>query len=396
MATREEIQKMINEEILKLEKEKIMKEGGKMENKMFKSKVKLDKVDNFTKYVMAVAAGRGDIDKAIKWAKNNELEEVEKALTVSADNGTGRFLVPDEWASEIIELLRPEVTVRKLGAQTMTLVGGKMHIPAMVGGATAEYLGESADIGVTEPKFGEKILIGKKLAALVPVSNDLLRKASYNVLNIVRNDLINAIAIREDKAFLYDKGNETPQITIKGLKALATASRNVLSSLGSLGKDLAQAEDKLKSAHIRFVRPGIIMSPRTETFLKYYYEELTGTYPLSFTGTYPYLEEMKNGTIFGYPYAVSFDIPTNLKIGTENNGTELFFVDFNEVIIGDSDEMYIDVSTEASYIDKVSGNLISAFSKDQTLIRVITENDMILRHDDAVVVISPLNWDVQA
>ena len=54
--------------------------------------------------------------------------------------------------------------------------------------------------------------------------------------------------------------------------------------------------------------------------------------------------------------------------------------------------MYIDVSTEASY--KVSENLISAFSKDQTLIRVITENDMILRHNDAVVVISPLNWDV--
>jgi len=58
MATREEIQKMINEEILKLEKEKITKEGGKMENKMFKSKMKLDKVDNFTKYVMAVAAGK--------------------------------------------------------------------------------------------------------------------------------------------------------------------------------------------------------------------------------------------------------------------------------------------------------------------------------------------------
>ena len=384
MATREEIQKMINEEILKLEKEKITKEGGKMENKMFKSKMKLDKVDNFTKYVMAVAAGKGDIDKALNWAKKNEFEEIEKALIISAESGTGHFLVPDEWASEIIELLRPEVTVRKLGAQTMTLVGGKMHIPAMVGGATAEYLGESADIGVTEPEFGEKILIGKKLAALVPVSNDLLRKASYNVLNIVRNDLINAIAIREDKAFLYDVGNETPQITIKGLKALATASSNVLSSLGSLGKDLAQAEDKLKAAHIRFVRPGIIMSPRTETFLKYYYEVLTGTYP--------YLEEMKNGTIFGYPYAVSFDIRTNLTIDTKNNGTELFFVDFNEVIIGDSDEMYIDVSTEASY--KVSENLISAFSKDQTLIRVITENDMILRHDDAVVVISPLNWDV--
>ena len=381
MLTKNDIQKMINEEILKLEKEKITKEGGKMENKMFKSKMKLDKVDNFTKYVMAVAAGRGDIDKAIKWAKNNELEEIEKALTVSADSGTGHFLVPDEWASEIIEFLRPNVTVRKLGAQTVPLVGGTLHIPAMIGGGSAEYLGESEDISITKPEFSEKTLIAKKLAAIVPISNDLLRKASYNVMTIVRNDLINAIAVREDKAFLYDTGVTT---TIKGLKQLATNANRVFASDGSIAADIAKAEKALKDAHIRFVRPGIIMSSRTENYLKYYYESLSGTYP--------YLEEMKNGTIFGYPYAVSYEIPTNLPIGTVNNGTELFFVDFNEVIIGDGEQIYVDISTEAAYND--GANVISAFSKDQTLIRVITENDMILRHDKAVVLISPLNWDV--
>ena len=389
MATRDDIQRMINEEISKIEKEKIKKEGGKMENKMMtKPKAKLDKVDNFTKYVMAIAAGRGDIDKALKWAKNNEFEEIEKALTVSAENGTGHFLVPDEWASEIIELLRPQVAVRRLGAQAIPLVGGTLHIPAMVNGGEAHYIGESQDIPTSQPAFAEKTLVAKKLAALTVISNDLLRKASYNVLNIVRNDLVNAIAIREDKAFLYDTGTGTVP-TIKGLRH-AVLPANVLSSAGSIGADIAQAEEKLKSAHIRFVRPGIIMSPRTENYLKYYYEDMTGTYP--------YLEEMRNGTIFGYPYAVSFDIPTNLDMTSGEpdmggTGTEMFFVDFNEVIIGDSDQMYIDVSTEAAYPDGQNG-VVSAFSKDQTLIRVITENDMILRHDDAAVVISPLNWDI--
>lgn len=377
-----DIQKMINEEILKLEKEKIMKEGGKMENKMFTKKVNSKATDNFTQYVMAIAAGRGDIDKAIKWAKNNELEEVEKALTVSADSGTGHFLVPDEWASEIIEFLRPAVTVRKLGAQTVPLVGGTLHIPAMIGGGSAEYLGESEDISITKPEFSEKTLIAKKLAAIVPISNDLLRKASYNVMTIVRNDLINAIAVREDKAFLYDTG--APATIIKGLKQLATDANRVFASDGSIAADIAKAEKALKDAHIRFVRPGIIMSSRTENYLKYYYESLSGTYP--------YLEEMKNGTIFGYPYAVSYEIPTNLTIGTETNGTELFFVDFNEVIIGDGEQIYVDISTEAAYKD--GANVISAFSKDQTLIRVITENDLILRYDDAIAVISPLNWDI--
>lgn len=382
MLTKNDIQKMINEEILKLEKEKIMKEGGRMEKKMFTKKVNSKATDNFTQYVMAIAAGRGDIDKAIKWAKNNELEEVEKALTVSADNGTGHFLVPDEWASEIIEFLRPAVTVRKLGAQTVPLVGGTLHIPAMIGGGSAEYLGESEDISITKPEFSEKTLIAKKLAAIVPISNDLLRKASYNVMTIVRNDLINAIAVREDKAFLYDTG--VPATTIKGLKQLATDANRVFASDGSIAADIAKAEKALKDAHIRFVRPGIIMSSRTENYLKYYYEPLSGTYP--------YLEEMKNGTIFGYPYAVSYEIPIDLTIGTETNGTELFFVDFNEVIIGDGEQIYVDISTEAAYKD--GANVISAFSKDQTLIRVITENDLILRYDDAIAVISPLNWDI--
>ncbi len=381
--TKDEIQKIIDEELSKIEREKFEKEGGRMEKKMFTKKVNSKATDNFTQYVMAIAAGRGDIDKAIKWAKNNELEEVEKALTVSAGNGTGHFLVPDEWASEIIEFLRPAVTVRKLGAQTVPLVGGTLHIPAMIGGGSAEYLGESEDISITKPVFSEKTLIAKKLAAIVPISNDLLRKASYNVMTIVRNDLINAIAVREDKAFLYDTG--APATIIKGLKQLATDAYRVFASDGSIAADIAKAEKALKDAHIRFVRPGIIMSSRTENYLKYYYESLSGTYP--------YLEEMKNGTIFGYPYAVSYEIPTNLTIGsTETNGTELFFVDFNEVIIGDGEQIYVDISTEAAYKD--GANVISAFSKDQTLIRVITENDLILRYDDAIVVISPLNWDI--
>lgn len=380
--TKDEIQKIIDEELSKIEREKFEKEGGRMEKKMFTKKVNSKATDNFTQYVMAIAAARGDIDKAIKWAKNNELEEVEKALTVSADNGTGHFLVPDEWASEIIEFLRPAVTVRKLGAQTVPLVGGTLHIPAMIGGGSAEYLGESEDISITKPEFSEKTLIAKKLAAIVPISNDLLRKASYNVMTIVRNDLINAIAVREDKAFLYDTG--VPATTIKGLKQLATDANRVLASDGSIAADIAKAEKALKDAHIRFVRPGIIMSSRTENYLKYYYEPLSGTYP--------YLEEMKNGTIFGYPYAVSYEIPTNLTMGTETNGTELFFVDFNEVIIGDGEQIYVDISTEAAYKD--GANVISAFSKDQTLIRVITENDLILRYDDAIAVISPLNWDI--
>ncbi|SWF67861.1 putative major capsid protein [Klebsiella pneumoniae] len=46
--------------------------------------------------------------------------------------------------------------------------------------------------------------------------------------------------------------------------------------------------------------------------------------------------------------------------------------------------MKVDFSKEASYID-ADGTLVSAFSRNQSLIRVVTEHDIGFRHPEGLV-----------
>lgn len=64
--------------------------------------------------------------------------------------------------------------------------------------------------------------------------------------------------------------------------------------------------------------------------------------------------------------------------------SEIYFADFNDVVIGEDGNMKVSFSQEASYQDG-DGNLVSAFSRNQSLIRVVTEHDIGFRHPEGLV-----------
>ncbi|HDU1806439.1 TPA: phage major capsid protein, partial [Klebsiella pneumoniae] len=92
--------------------------------------------------------------------------------------------------------------------------------------------------------------------------------------------------------------------------------------------------------------------------------------------------EMAQGLLKGYPVQRTRAIPANL--GTGGKETEIYFADFNDVVIAEDGNMKVDFSKEASYID-ADGTLVSAFSRNQSLIRVVTEHDIGFRHPEGLV-----------
>lgn len=71
--------------------------------------------------------------------------------------------------------------------------------------------------------------------------------------------------------------------------------------------------------------------------------------------------EMAQGLLKGYPVQRTSAIPANL--GTGGKETEIYFADFNDVVIAEDGNMKVDFSKEASYID-ADGTLVSAFSRN--------------------------------
>jgi len=328
----------------------------------------------------SLAAAKGDCMRAsIHCEKVYGDQEMAKALAAGVATAGG-FLVPDDVSEEIIEFLRPASVVRASGAVEVPMPHGNLTMPKQVGGGSATYIGENTNIPPSQQTFGQLRLTARKLAALTPVSNDLIRFASPKVDTLVRNDLVAAIASTEDAAFIRGDGLGAGP---RGLKSWATAA-NILAANGTVNlanitQDLGRLWLTLRESNSRMRNIGWLMAPRTENYLRNLRD---GNGNKAFP-------EMASGTLNGYPFKSTTQIPVNLAV-TGTNESELYLVDFADVIIGQATGMIIDVSDTAAYYD--GANVVAAFSLDQTVVRVITEHDLGMRHDTSVAYIKDIDW----
>lgn len=354
--------------------------GGKAPAVHTKQELKQYPGASMARITMAIAAGKGDLDKAVNFA-HDTIGDSDVAMAIETAAGSGGALIPQNTADEVIELLRNRTVVRKLGARSVPLPNGNMSMPRMSGGATAGYVGEGADALASESEFDDVKLSAKTMITLVPLSNQLIGRAGFQVEQLVLADIINAMAVREDKAFLRDDGtNNTPT----GMKAVAAAASRTeawsgTADLTSIDAYLDSLILKLMESNSLMVSCGWGLSPRT-------YMKLFGLRDGNGNKLYP---EMAQGVLKGYPIEHTNTIPANLGVGT--NESEIYFADFNDVVIGEDGNFTVDFSREATYKD-AGGNLVSAFARNQSLIRVVAEHDIGFRHPEGLVLGTGVTW----
>jgi len=321
----------------------------------------------------------------------NDFDVVKALNTVGV--ATGGALIPQDFANEIIELLTARVVVRASGAATIEMPRGNLTIPRLSGGATASYLGELDDIPMSQPTFDDIQLNAKKLTSLVPITNDLLRRAPIGVERIVTDNMIMAMAMREDIAFLRGDGTTNSPVGLLNQclpanklvgNALPTDPNAVINAVAGI---LTGMMLTLTNSMSRMINPGWIFTPTILQFLM----NIRGVQANTI-----YAEELLRGTLYGIPFRTTTQIPSNLAIVTGQtagvvNNSEIYLADFADVILGDTMEMRVDTSNEATYKDS-GGNVVSAYQRDQTLFRVITEHDLGVRHKGSVAVAIVPAW----
>lgn len=338
--------------------------------------------------IRALAAGGGDMTRAINFCNNtwdDSLNDaIVKALGTNVGTGGG-FLVPEQFSSEIIELLRARAVVRGAGPIIIPMNGGTMTIPKQTGGATSNYIGENATEPSTEQTFGDVVLTFKKLRALVPISNDLLRFGVPQVDTIVRDDLVASMALHEDLRFLRGDGTQNDPKGLRNWVNPANVSTSNGTSLAAVRQDLNDLVTALEENDVRMNRPHWFMHPRTKNYLL--------NRMVDSNGNLVFRAEMLAGTLMGFPFSVTTQLPTNLSVTSTNaDETELYLVDMADTIIGESSELEIAVSSDASYQDAATGAQHSAFDRDQTLMRAIARHDFAVRHDLSIAIKSDLVW----
>lgn len=354
--------------------------------------------------------GRGSIRLAREEAAAlyGENHRVTRALNASTGS-SGGFIIPPDYMNEIIELLRPMAVVRNAGPRVIPMPRGTMTLPGQATPAVASYGSEVSTISTSQQSLNQIVATYKKLTALVPVTNDMMRYADPAIDAFVRDDLVKIIALREDLAFLTGDGtSNTPRGFLSFATGYAVANggtagvysvspattytpatggnfvtSNATYTLSTAASELGGLVNKLDTANVPDIKRRWFFHPRTFNYLNNVQNSL---------GVYVYRDELSRGTLLGYPFSKSTQIPINIYTSNSTyDGSFVFLVEMTEAMILDSMQLELAVSRDGTYID-ASGTTQSAFSNDQTLIRAIAEHDFQMRHDASVAVLQYVRW----
>lgn len=331
------------------------------------------------------AFAKGSLSVAQSWAEDEHKKaptaysgEVVKTLSAGISGAGGAF-IPPAFLSEVIELLRPLTVVRSLGARSISLANGALTIPKHLSTASFTYVGENQSVNASQGGVGNITLTAKKGRVSVPLSNDFRRYSGIDADAWVRDDMIQAVRVGEDSAFLRGAGTE---FTPRGIRYLAgnTFDANATDDLTHITDDLGKAWLYLEEANVPFTKPGWIFAPRTRNRLMTIRDA---------NGNFAFRPEMLTGTLWGIPWRSTTQIPRNL--GSPATKSEVILADFDSVIIGDVHDLEVEASSEAAYVD-ATGNLVSAWANDQTVMRGIVRHDIGCRHAESIVVITSVPW----
>jgi HK97 family phage major capsid protein len=216
----------------------------------------------WTRMVQAYAACKGDPHSAAVYAHrwHDSTPEVELFIKAAVAAGTttdatwaGPLAPFKPMQDEFLEYLRPATIVGKI--PNLRRAPFLTSVPSQTGGAAAQWVGEGAPKPVGALQFGTVTLGLTKCAIIVVITDELAKNSSPSAEEIIRNDLINAIAYLIDTEFTLPArapvANVAPGSITNGVTPITSAGTSpsngrtdiaaMISALVAAGLSAAQA-----------------------------------------------------------------------------------------------------------------------------------------------------------
>jgi HK97 family phage major capsid protein len=305
-------------------------------------------------------------------------EASKKALGYTNDTAGG-YLVPAQAVPELVEYLRSEPVCTKLGARVIpNLQGNPVTFPKQTGGATVYWIGDNVAVDPSSLTFGQLSLTPHKAMALVQLSNSLIRMSIPEAEALVNQDIGLQMALAVDYAALRGPGSSNQPLGIANTPGIGTYAFGATGAVVSNLDVFTELEYQLAAANALRGKLGFAFNPVLKKNLKQLkipqFSGDTGTQPLigfltALTQS-SFMTDQALEAAMGYPFATTTQIPTNLVKSSSTNCTEIYFGNWQELLIGQWAGLRIQASDVAG----------TAFAADQTWIRIIMEVDVAVRH----------------
>jgi len=169
-----------------------------------------DLADNITpeaKFTKTVRFMKSMISGDIATVRNISAEASVKANLSEGTATAGGYLVPEEFAAEILRLA-PEYGVARREARRIPMMSDVINIPAAgATGQSAIWTNEAAQIKQTNPDYRQVVLTINKLAAIPKVTSELLADANVDTIQYLAMLISEAFAAEEDEQAFNGSGS---------------------------------------------------------------------------------------------------------------------------------------------------------------------------------------------
>lgn len=161
-----------------------------------------DKNRNTTRDFMKALLGR-DVTKL------REMQTKATTYNQDGDDAKGGYLIPEELRAEVLRIAETQYGVarREMMYLPFSGPGNERKIPTLATSVSVAWVNEGAKKGGTNPTFGLVTQTLKKLAAIIPFTEEILEDSAVNLTQLVATLFAEAVAKEEDIQFFRGTGS---------------------------------------------------------------------------------------------------------------------------------------------------------------------------------------------
>ena len=281
-------------------------------------------------------------------------------LTVGTATAGGHLVGTDHLGDQFVDALRARLVFSELGARFMTGLRGDVAIPKLATGVSAGFVAENGATSEVNAVFSQISLQPKSLGAFSDISRLLMIQSDPSVEQIVRDDLLNAIAQKIEDVAIEGGGSNEPSgiIDTAGIGSVAIGTNGGALTWDAI-TDLVK-EVEVDNAAINGNTLAYLTNPKVKS-------HMASTPKVASTDSVMLMDAPWN-SLYGYDLAVTNNVPSDLTKGTLTTASAMVFGDFSQLMMGF-------FSTPDILIDPYT-----AGSTGAVRIRVMQEMDLAVRH----------------
>ena len=261
------------------------------------------------------------------FAWRSDLYTAKRELTVGSNTAGGFFAPSVQLSSEWIGALRAKMVLADLGMRTMSGLTTKVQIPKVSAGAAAAFVAESGDVSDQTVTTAQITMQARTLGARSQISRQLLLESDPSIEQIVRDDLVAAIASKIQDVMIEGGGsNEPTGVTqTSGIGSIAIGTNGGAPTWASVTGLIKELE--IDNAVLNEGTVGFVTNPKVKS-------KLANTAKVSSSDSVMILNDPWT-QLYGYPIKFTTDVPSDLTKGsTSGTCSAMIAGDWSQLLMG--------------------------------------------------------------